>query len=535
MTTLNIFANQSGQIPLSQLDTNFATPITIGTTDIALGDTATTISGLILSGADLGTPTGNLANCTFPTLNQNTIGTASSVTGLVNVGNGGTGLTSLTSGYIPYGNGAGALSSSSLFNYNGTNLAIGGATGYSMLDVYGATTIRGTLQIQDLSGSSSSASITSTDSSYTSFNVTNSQSSVTLDSNGPVSELRTTTNTPLAFLTNNIEKMRLTSAGFLGIGTSNPAGTLGVDGIVIIGNQAATGSTGTLKLVTYLGTNYIQSGLNTTTASTAPLVFGSINAGDEWLRITSAGGVSFGSSGTAYGSAGQVLISNGNAPPTWISSTISNLTGAVTSVGATTSLGSFTSANLAGALTDETGSGAAVFATSPTLTSPVIAGTPSGVGTLTSATVQNALTTEVLFSSIPSWVKRITVMFNEVSTSGTSAAQVRLGDSGGVENTGYKGQAGNLSVAPTVLSSGFTFIAPPVAVGLYSGSMTLTLLGSNIWAANSIIGRSDVSGTSSLQLCAGTKATSGVLDRVSIRMANGTDTFDAGSINIMYE
>ena len=154
---------------------------------------------------------------------------------------------------------------------------------------------------------------------------------------------------------------------------------------------------------------------------------------------------------------------------------------------------------------------------------------------LISGTVQNALTTEVLFSSIPSWVKRITVMFNEVSTNGTSAAQVRLGDSGGVENTGYKGQAGNLSAAPTVLSSGFTFIAPPVAVGLYSGSMTLTLLGSNIWAANSIIGRSDVSGTTSLQLCAGTKATSGVLDRVSITMANGADAFDAGTINIMYE
>ena len=96
MTILNTFANQSGQIPLSQLDTNFATPITIGTTPIALGGAATTISGLILSGANLGTPTGNLANCTFPTLNQNTTGTASSVTGLVNVGNGGTGVTTST-------------------------------------------------------------------------------------------------------------------------------------------------------------------------------------------------------------------------------------------------------------------------------------------------------------------------------------------------------------------------------------------------------------------------------------------------------
>ncbi len=59
--------------------------------------------------------------------------------------------------------------------------------------------------------------------------------------------------------------------------------------------------------------------------------------------------------------------------------TNANLTGAVTSVGNATSLGSFTSANLSGALTDETGSGASVFATSPTLVTPVL-----GVATATS-------------------------------------------------------------------------------------------------------------------------------------------------------
>jgi hypothetical protein len=64
--------------------------------------------------------------------------------------------------------------------------------------------------------------------------------------------------------------------------------------------------------------------------------------------------------------------------------TNANLTGAITSVGNATSLGSFTSANLAGALTDETGSGSAVFATSPTLVTPVL-GTPTS-GTLTNCT-----------------------------------------------------------------------------------------------------------------------------------------------------
>jgi hypothetical protein len=63
--------------------------------------------------------------------------------------------------------------------------------------------------------------------------------------------------------------------------------------------------------------------------------------------------------------------------------TNANLTGAVTSVGNATSLGSFSSANLLAALTDETGTGANVFATSPTLVTPIL-------GTPTSATLTNA-------------------------------------------------------------------------------------------------------------------------------------------------
>jgi len=63
--------------------------------------------------------------------------------------------------------------------------------------------------------------------------------------------------------------------------------------------------------------------------------------------------------------------------------TNANLTGAITSTGNATSLGSFSSANLLSALTDETGTGSAVFATSPTLVTPIL-------GTPTSATLTNA-------------------------------------------------------------------------------------------------------------------------------------------------
>jgi hypothetical protein len=77
--------------------------------------------------------------------------------------------------------------------------------------------------------------------------------------------------------------------------------------------------------------------------------------------------------------------------------TNANLTGAITSVGNAASLGSFTSAQLATALTDETGSGANVFATSPTLVTPVL-GTPTS-GTLSSCTVDG--TNSVGYLNIP--------------------------------------------------------------------------------------------------------------------------------------
>ena len=67
--------------------------------------------------------------------------------------------------------------------------------------------------------------------------------------------------------------------------------------------------------------------------------------------------------------------------------TNANLTGHVTSVGNAAVLGSFTSANLSAALTDETGTGSAVFATSPTLVTPVL-----GAATATSVTASGAIT-----------------------------------------------------------------------------------------------------------------------------------------------
>lgn len=139
--------------------------------------------------------------------------------------------------------------------------------------------------------------------------------------------------------------------------------------------------------------------------------------------------------------------------------------------------------------------------------------------------------TSIDFTSIPSWVKRITVMFNGVSTSGTSNIQVQLGDSGGIENTGYSGSVGTRG-GEIFNSAGFQVTRGQTAATTGSGIMTICLLGSNIFACS---GTWAAAATDAPTLFAGSKTLSDTLTQVRITTVNGTDTFDAGSINILYE
>ncbi len=139
------------------------------------------------------------------------------------------------------------------------------------------------------------------------------------------------------------------------------------------------------------------------------------------------------------------------------------------------------------------------------------------------------------FTGIPSWVKRITVMFNGVSTSGTSSVLVQLG-AGSVTTSGYTSSSSlNATGVATVNSTtGFiqTYSGNDSATATRCGSIQFTLIGSNTWAASGVVG---LSNTPSTTMIGGTIALSGTLDRVRITTVNGTDTFDAGSINILYE
>jgi hypothetical protein len=138
------------------------------------------------------------------------------------------------------------------------------------------------------------------------------------------------------------------------------------------------------------------------------------------------------------------------------------------------------------------------------------------------------------FTGIPSWVRRITVMLNSVSTNGTSNLIVQLGDSGGVETTGYVGSHSGIVTGTTVataLSASFLLSASMSAATSQSGVVTIVSIGSNTWSVIGAVGRNDgING-----LVAGAKTLSDTLDRVRITTANGTDQFDAGTINILFE
>jgi hypothetical protein len=154
-------------------------------------------------------------------------------------------------------------------------------------------------------------------------------------------------------------------------------------------------------------------------------------------------------------------------------------------------------------------------------------------GSLVSGTAQASTSgTSIDFTGIPAWVKRITVMFSGVSLSGTSDILIQLGDSGGVEITGYLGASAD---GPTLNVTSYT-----AGFGIRSGTAAATIMGSviinnfssNTWVASGTLAR----GNGAVFITtAGSKDTSATLDRIRITTVNGTDTFDAGSINIMYE
>ena len=184
-------------------------------------------------------------------------------------------------------------------------------------------------------------------------------------------------------------------------------------------------------------------------------------------------------------------------------------------------------------ITLPSGSSAVGTSDSQTLTNKTI-GTGYAGSTVTSGTaVASTSGTSIDFTGIPSWVKRITVMFSGVSTSSTSNWLIQIG-AGSIVSTGYS-SASSVVGASTAASQSSTagfLIRNNQAAAVMGGSVCLTLLGSNVWVASGVVGDTSVPAS---YTCTGSLSLGGTLDRVRITTVNGTDTFDAGSINILYE
>lgn len=284
--------------------------------------------------------------------------------------------------------------------------------------------------------------------------------------------------------TGGVERLRVNSTGALIIGsgeaTTSPSGNI---------LRASSGSGTNIP-----GANFeINAGNGTGTGGSGSIIFKTADVGTsgstantltQRLLITPKGGFSFGSGSTSYGTAGQVLTSNGDAPPSFQS-----------------------------------------------------------IGELTFDTVKNSTSgTSVEFTGINNispTVKRITLIFNNVSTNGSHPFLFQLGDAGGFEANNYAGSGtivGNGTTSATNYTAGFGFDGG--ATGKYwHGTITFVNISGNIWVASGVFGRSDATNTAQV---GGVKTLSDVLTQVRViggpnSTGSPTDTFDSGSINVIYE
>lgn len=264
------------------------------------------------------------------------------------------------------------------------------------------------------------------------------------------------------------------NAGNVGVGTATPTAQLEATGAVKLGSLTLTSSPLPIS----------SGGTSATTASTARASLG-LAIGTDVIGYV------------APGTSGNVLVSDGT-----------NWTSALRSVPAIVAADSGKSL--------------------------VNNGSVSSWGSSVIAATAQASTsgTTIDFTSIPSWVRRITVIFNGVSLSGNDDLLVQIG-SGSFTTSGYtsvSNQTDNGGATTSASSTSGFAIRSSNSAYTTTGSMILTLITGNTWVSNHTV----LSTTSRSSCGGGALALSGSLDRVRIT-PTGSNTFDAGTINILYE
>ena len=157
------------------------------------------------------------------------------------------------------------------------------------------------------------------------------------------------------------------------------------------------------------------------------------------------------------------------------------------------------------------------------------ASNPSGTSSITLATTLATTSgTAIDFTGIPSTAKRISVLMRGISLSGTDTLIIQIGTSSGLKTSGYASLS-HYGGSGTSSTTGFAVFGAGTT-NIVSGIMTIAHMGSNVFVsshsckyntANGVFGGGDVD-------------LGGTLDRLTVT-TTGSNTFDAGSVNIMYE
>lgn len=154
--------------------------------------------------------------------------------------------------------------------------------------------------------------------------------------------------------------------------------------------------------------------------------------------------------------------------------------------------------------------------------------------TITSSVATTSGVSQSISSSIPAGVKRISIMLNEVSC-GADNYLIQIGDSGGLETTGYTSSSVSLTNAGAIASinatNGFVIHGGAAGANVTTGIMTLLLSGT---ATTWVESHSMKCATTVCSVGGGQKQLSGVLDRVSI-FTIGATAFDNGSVSLQYD